>query len=90
MELKLFCARRADGSMVAMQPQNSALNAMAAVPEYEREKRPVTGNQLKVGLTPEARCWRAFGSYGWPNSFAIEIATLMGYEAVEVRVEPTK
>ena len=90
MGLKLFCARRPDGSMVAMQPQETEEYALAAVPEFEREKRPVTGDQLKVGVTPEAHCWRAYGSYNWPRHLAIEIATLMGYVAVRVRVEPSK
>ena len=91
MELKLFCARRPDGSMVPMQPQETEEYALAAVPEFEREKRPVSGDQLRVGVTPEARCWRAYGNcYNWPRHLAVEIATLMGYTAVQVRVEPTK
>jgi len=88
MELKLFCARRPDGTMVPMQPQETEEYALAAVPEFEREKRPVTSDQLKVGITSEARCWRAYGGYNWPRRLAVEIALLMGYTAVPVRVEP--
>ena len=90
MELKLFCARRPDGNMVPMQPQETEESALAAVPEFERELRPVTEDKLKVGITPEARCWRAYGSYNWPRRLAVEIASLMGYTAVRVTVEPSK
>lgn len=86
MELKLYVVKRPDGTLIHMLPQESVNNALAVVPDYERERRPTTSDQLRAGVSPEARCWRAHGSYNWAPRLAVEIVSLMGYAAVEVKV----
>lgn len=86
--VKMWGVMDPEGNLVDVLPRDCPDNAYLAASETSQWGwRSRSGDDLMNGTDLLARCWRANGGeFGWGSDLAREIAELMGYRAVRVRM----
>lgn len=85
MSVELWGVVDPDGELMDIAPSSSESAALYAASRCSRgDKR---GTDYATGDDLHARCYRAQGnSFDWVAPLATEIASLMGYKAVRVKI----